>query len=248
MAENKREPLLLLPGLLCDEAVWKAQIRGLSDVAECMVAKLATQATIAAMADDALASIAGDFSLAGHSMGGYVALEIMRRAPERVRRLGLISTQPRADSTEQADRRRHFFEDALRGQFSEVVDGFPPLLFHPTRLSDATLVEAFREMAERVGKEAFLDQQRAIMGRVDSVADLAGISCPTLVLCGRRDLITPLTNSTLMAATIAGAEFVILEACGHMAPMEAPHAVNDALRSWLRRAPRPLPPAESKPR
>lgn len=228
-----REPLLLLPGLLCDRPFWKKQLDGLYDVFACAVPQLDTQNTVAAMARDALALMEGVFSLAGHSMGGYVALEVMRQAPERVRRLALLSTQPRADTKEQAERRHAFIRQAERGGFLDVIADYPPLLFHEKRLSDEALVEDFHTMARRVGKEAFLCQQRAIMARPDSLATLKTISCPTLVLCGRQDLITPATNSELMADSIPGAQLAILEDCGHMTPVEEPAAVNDALRAWL---------------
>lgn len=235
MTEDAREPVLLLPGLLCDHAVWQSQLEDLSDVSLCTVARLGTQDSVEAMARDALDAAPDSFSLVAHSMGGYVALEIMRRAPERVRRLALLSTQPRADTAEQADRRRGFIEEVRRGGFSEVIAGFPPLLFHASRLSEPALVQDFRVMAERVGQDAFLRQQRAIIGRVDSVAGLGAVACPTLVLCGRQDLITPIVNSELMAGAIPGAEFVVLEDCGHMTPVEQPVAVNRALRAWLLR-------------
>ncbi|MEO6746906.1 MAG: alpha/beta hydrolase [Caldimonas sp.] len=236
MADASREAVLFVPGLLCDREVWTSQIEALSEAFDCRVAELDLQESIEAMASAVLALSDGMFSLVGHSMGGYVALEIMRRAPHRVRRLALLDTQPRADSHEQAVRRQAFFEEAQRGGFREVIAGFPPLLFHESRLSDTSLINAFDAMAERVGKDAFLRQQRAIMGRLDSVATLSDISCPTLVLCGRQDLITPLENSQLMAAKIPGAApLIVLEECGHMAPMEQPAAVVAALRSWMER-------------
>lgn len=229
------EPLLLLPGLLCDRLFWKNQLDGLHDVFACAVPQLDAQNTVEAMARDAIRLMEGTFSLVGHSMGGYVALEVMRQAPERVRRLALLSTQPRADTKEQAERRLKFIRQAERGGFLDVIADFPPLLFHEKRLCDEALVKDFHAMARRVGNDAFLCQQRAIMGRPDSVSTLKTITCPTLVLCGRQDLITPLENSELMADTISGAQLTILEECAHMAPVEEPAAVNDALRAWRQR-------------
>jgi len=233
MVETTRETLMLVPGLLCDGAVWKAQIEELSGTFDCRVPLLDSQDSIASMASAALAVADGVFSLVGHSMGGYVALEIMRQAPHRVRRLALLSTQPRADSPEQASRRQKFFDEAQRGGFMDIIAGFPALLFHECRLNDQSLLDAFTEMAQRVGKDVFLRQQRAIMSRIDSVATLPAISCPTLILCGRQDLICPRDNSELMAATIPNATLIVLADCGHMAPMERPDAVNAALRNWL---------------
>ena len=189
--------------------------------------------SIGSMAETVLALGEGTFSLVGHSMGGYVALEVMRRAPGRVERLALLSTQPRADSAEQADRRRAIVHEAERGRFSAVVAAFPALAFHGSRLGDSALVEAFDEMARRVGPDAFLRQQRAIMGRVDSTPGLPAIAHPTLVLCGRQDQVTPLGNSELMAASIPDATLTVVEDCGHMAPMERPTAITAALFEWL---------------
>lgn len=235
MTDTARETVVLVPGLLCDRAVWAAQVEALSGDFNVQVPQLDSQDSIASMGRDVLALSSGPFSLVGHSMGGYVALEMMRQAPHRIRRLALLSTQPRSDSSEQATRRRALFDDARRGLFTDVISGFPALLFHESRLDEPSLVDAFAEMGRRVGKEAFLRQQLAIMGRVDSVASLPDISCPTLVLCGRQDLITPRENSELMAAAIPGASLTVLGDCGHMAPMERPAAVNAALREWMER-------------
>lgn len=233
---SSRETVVFVPGLLCDSGVWAAQLEEFSAAYDCQVPQLNRQDSIGSMASAVLALTRGTFSLVAHSMGGYAALEIMRRAPQRVRRLALLSTQPRADSPEQAARRQAFHEDAQRGGFLDVIAGFPALLFHESRLADPSLRNAFDDMAGRIGKDVFLRHQRAIMGRIDSMATLPGIACATLVLCGRQDLITPLENSQLMAATIPRASLIILEDCGHMAPMEHPAAVNAALRNWMERS------------
>lgn len=233
MSERDRPDLLFVPGLLCDEAVWRQQIDALEGTARCSVADVSTGDSVAAIARSILREAAPRFALAGISMGGYVALEMMRQAPERITRLALIDTQPRKDTPEQADRRRQVIDTASNGGFDEVVASFPPLLFHPDRLAEGSLVEEFSAMAHRVGCATFLRQQTAIIGRPDSVATLPGISCPTLVVCGRQDLITPLENSELMAAEIPGARLVVLEECGHMSTMEHPDLVNELLENWL---------------
>lgn len=175
------------------------------------------------------------YGVIGHSMGGYVALEVMRQAPGRVRRLALLDTRPGRDSPEQSARRQAFIARAEAGGFLEVVAGLRALAFHDHALSDPSLTKAFDDMAQRVGRDAFVRQQRAIMTRVDSGTTLARISCPTLVLCGRQDLITPLENSELMAAAIPRSTLTVLEECGHMAPMERPVAVTAALGEWMGR-------------
>lgn len=227
------QTLALLPGLLCDDALWQPQVEGLSDLVGCVVADLTRQDSIAAMAADALAGLPERFALAGLSMGGYVALEILRQAPERVARLALLDTKARADTPAETQRRKDLLALAQRGRFKGVTPRLLPLLIHADRLQETDLPAAVLAMADRVGAEAFLRQQTAIMGRPDSVASLARIACPTLVLCGRQDALTPLPSSEEMAAAIPGAALVVIEDCGHLATMERPEAVTAALRDWL---------------
>lgn len=226
-------PLLLLPGLLCDEALWRPQIGFLSEIADITVADLTLDDSIAAMARRALEAVPGSFALAGLSMGGYVALEIMRQAPDRVQRLALLDTSALADVEEQTARRRGLIELAQKGRFNGVTPQLLPFLIHPRRLADQPLVSAIMTMAESVGMAAFLRQQRAIMGRPDSRPTLKAITCPTLVLCGREDALMPLARHEEMAALIDGAALVVVENCGHLSTLEQPDVVNAALRRWL---------------
>ncbi len=225
--------LVLLPGLLCDATFWRRQVVGLSDIATTVVPDLSAQDSVQDMARFVLERLPARFSLAGHSMGGYVALEIMRQAPERVAGLALISTQPRRDTAEQAERRQVLIRKAERHAFDEVLDELTPLLVHQDRLSDRGLVDEVMEMAERVGPQAFLRQQQAIVSRPDSAETLTAISCRVVVACGRQDAITPVENSEHMAAQIEGAELHVFEDCGHMAPMERPGSTNAVMRRWL---------------
>ena len=233
MTASSPETLVLLPGLLCDAALWQPQVAGLSDLATCMVADLTRQDSIAAMAAETLAAAPERFALAGLSMGGYVALEIMRQAPERVARLALLDTKARADTTPETQRRKDLLALAQRGRFKGVTPRLLPLLIHAARQENSDLPAVVMAMADRVGAEAFLRQQTAIMGRPDSLATLPGIACPTLVLCGRQDALTPLSCSEEMAAGIPGADLVVIEDCGHLATMERPEEVTAALRAWL---------------
>ena len=235
MAE--REPLLLLPGLLSDGALWRAQVDGLADVAAPVIPDLSQDDSIAGMARRALAAAPPRFALAGLSMGGYVALEIMRQAPERVTRLALLGTSARTDTPEQAERRREAIRTAEEGAFDGVADRMLPNLLHPDRLSDEGLVSAIRAMAERLGKDGFLRKQRAIMGRIDSRSHLPRIACPTLVLCGREDASSPLFLHEEMASFVPGARLEVVECCGHMSAMERPAEVTAALRRWLAEGP-----------
>lgn len=228
-----RVPLALLPGLLCDAALWRPQVEALSDIAAPWVADFTTQDSIAAMADSVLAAMPERFALAGLSMGGYVALEVIARAPERVTRLALLDTRHRTDDAATTARRRGLIELAEKGQFKGVTPRILPLFIHEARLDDAELTGTVTAMAERVGKDAFVSQQRAIMSRRDHAATLLAIRVPTLVVCGRQDALTPLADSQAMAAGIAGARLVVIEDCGHLSSLERPQEVNAALRRWL---------------
>jgi pimeloyl-ACP methyl ester carboxylesterase len=230
-----RIPLLLLPGLLCDAALYAPEIAALDDIAAPIVGDLTRHDSIAGMAAAMLAEMPEYFSLVGLSMGGYVAQEIMRQAPHRVGRLALLDTSARADSDEQHARRHGLVELAGKGHFKGVTPQLLPQLIARGRLTDTALVDTIMAMAERVGHDAFLRQQTAIMGRPDGRADLGRIACPTLVLCGRDDAVTPVALHEEMAAAIPGAELVVVEDCGHLSTIERPEAVNAALRRWLGR-------------
>ena len=225
--------LLMIPGLSCDAALWRYQLDGLGDMAEMAVADVAGPDSIAAMAGAVLAAAPARFALAALSMGGYVAQEIMRRAPERVTRLALLDTSARADTASQAAYRRDMIALAGRGEFKGVTRRLLPMLIHEDRLEDAALTTVITEMTQRVGLETYVRQQTAIMNRRDGRKGLAAIRCPSLVLCGREDRLTPLDHHEEMAASIPGARLVVIENCGHLAPLERPHEVNRALREWL---------------
>lgn len=229
-------PLVLLPGLLCDAALFRPQVEALAlDQPEraCLVQDLTRHDTVAGMAADVLAGAPARFALVGLSMGGYVAQEILRQAPERVAAVMLIDTAARADTPEQLARRRGLIELSEKGQFKGVTPRLLPLLIHEARLDDAALVGTVTGMAERVGQAAFTRQQKAIMGRIDGRPSLAAIRCPTLVACGRQDVLTPPALSQEMASLIPGARYVPIEECGHLATLEQPAAVTGLLRYWL---------------
>jgi pimeloyl-ACP methyl ester carboxylesterase len=228
------EPLVLLPGLLCDAALWAPQVRALRGLVDpIMIGDLTRHDTLGGMADAVLAEAPPRFALAGLSMGGYCAQEIMRRAPERVTRLALLDTSARADSEEQRARRRGLIELAQKGEFKGVTPRLLPLLIHPGRLEDKPLTDTVTGMAERIGKDAFLRQQKAIMGRPDGRPDLARIACPTLVLVGRQDALTPVALHEEIAAGIPGSRLVVIEDSGHLTTLERPEPVNAALEEWL---------------
>ncbi len=230
---SDRTPLILLPGLLCDRALWRHQLDHLADLADMSVPDLGLDESVEDMARRVLDAAPPRFALAALSMGGYVAHAILRAAPERVARLALFDTSARADTEEQTSRRRGLIALAEKGKFKGVTPRLLPLLIHPDRLEDKPLTEAVMGMAERIGKPAFLRQQKAIMGRPDSRPHLPGYRCPTLVVVGRSDALTPIEVNAEMASLIPGAKYVIIENSGHLTTMEQPVAATALLRYWL---------------
>jgi pimeloyl-ACP methyl ester carboxylesterase len=229
-------PLVLAPGLLCDRELWAPQIEALADAAAPWIPDTTRHDNFADMAATLLADAPpGPFALAGLSMGGYLALEVVRQAPARVRALALLDTNAHADSPERRQARLDLIALAERGRFLGVTDALLPMLVHPDRLGDAALVATVKRMAKHVGPQAFIRQERAIMDRPDSRPHLGSIRCPTLVLCGREDRLTPLESHVEMAAAIPGAVLEVVDHCGHLSTLERPDAVNAALRRWLSR-------------
>jgi pimeloyl-ACP methyl ester carboxylesterase len=225
--------LYLLPGLLCDDALWYSQAKSLAGIADIVIPSLTRESSVEEMAAAVLKPAPDTFALAGLSMGGYVAQEIMRREPGRVSHLALLDTSYYAEVPERAEIRRAYIEGAREGRFDETVKGLRPLLTHPSRSDDAALSEVIAGMARRVGPESYICQQTAILNRPDGAGDLAAISCPTLVLCGRQDALTPLSHHEEMAEKIPNSTLTVIDDCGHLATLERPKAVNEALRVWL---------------
>ena len=229
-----KTPLILVPGLLCTELLWRAQLDALADLADMTVTTAQREHDdLGAIAQAILAAAPTRFALAGLSFGGYVCFEIMRRAPERVARLALVDTSARPDAEEQKARRRALIELAQTGRFLGVTDRLLPLFIAAARLQDQALVADVKRMAQDVGRDAFLKQQQAIIARPDSLPTLARIACPTLVLCGREDQLTPVARHEEIAAGIPDSKLVVIEGCGHLSTMEKPAEVNAALRVWL---------------
>ncbi|MFO1036393.1 MAG: alpha/beta fold hydrolase [Geminicoccaceae bacterium] len=228
-----RETLVLLPGLLCDRRLWAHQIEALKDRVEIVVADLTRDDTTEAMARRVLAEVPERFALAGLSMGGYVAQQMVRLAPERVTRLALIDTRARPDTEESKARRRNLIELARTGRFAEVAPMLIQVLLAERHRMDQRLEDTIVAMGATVGPEAFERQQHAIMGHPDHREDLKSVRCPTLVLCGREDAITPITLHEEMAAALPNATLVVVPGAGHLAPMESPDAVSRQMAAWL---------------
>jgi pimeloyl-ACP methyl ester carboxylesterase len=228
-----RQPLILLPGLLNTRRVYESQIADLADIADAIVPELWHYDSIGAMAQATLDAAPDRFALGGFSMGGYVCFEILRRAPERVERLALMDTQAVPDTPEASIRRRGFIEQTRLGRFHGVQPSLLPTIVHRSRLNDQAVVQPIVEMAAEVGADGFCREQTAMIARPDSRPLLVEIDIPTVVIVGRQDQATPLARAREMATDIANARLVIIEECGHMAPLEKPAEVSAALRRWL---------------
>lgn len=226
-------PIVLIPGLLCSPRMYEPQIPALWAHGPVMVADHTRDDSMAGIARRILAQAPPHFVLIGLSMGGYISFEILRQAPDRVARLGLLDTQARPDTPEQSERRRAQIVMAREGKLLEVADQQFPLMFSPPRHQDERLRALNRQMAVDVGADVLARQQMAIIGRPDSRPDLGAIGCPTLVLVGASDQITPPDRAQEMADAIPDARLVAIPDCGHLSTLEQPAAVTAALTQWL---------------
>jgi pimeloyl-ACP methyl ester carboxylesterase len=225
-------PLVLLPGLLCDAALWSAQTRFFSAEREVIIADLSGHDTIPDLASHVLALAPPRFALVGLSMGGYVAQEIMRREPGRVDRLALLDTSARPDTPQAIRRRRGLVAQSRVGTFRGVTPRLMKDLIHPMHLN-GPIAEAVTAMAVRVGREAYARQQNAIIKRIDGRPYLGDIRVPTLILFGAEDRLTPVEIAEELHGLIPGSVLQIIPDTGHLPPLESPDAVNAALAAWL---------------
>lgn len=226
-------PLLLIPGLLCDDRLWQNQINHLKDIVDCTVAVTTEQDSIATIAHSVLQAAPPRFALAGLSMGGYIAFEVMRQAPDRVTKLAIFDSSARPDTPEQQERRRLLIGLSRTGQFKGVTPRLLPMLIHPDRMQDAALTGTITTMAEHIGRDAFCRQQTAILNRIDSRPSLATITCPTLIVGGQQDAITGPALLEEISSHIYGSRIEMIDHCGHLSPLEQPEIVNSLMRRWL---------------
>ena len=227
-------PILLVPGLVSSPRIYAPVVPALWRFGPVTVANHIRDDNMGAIARRILAEAPPRFALAGHSMGGYIAFEIMRQAPQRVAKLALINTQARPDTSEATARRRGQIARARGGEYHAILDELFPGFVHPSRHGEAFLHQLVRDMGDDIGAEAFVRQQSAIMTRPDSRPVLAWIKCPTLVLTGDEDNTIPNALSKEMAEGIPAAKLTILTSCGHLPQVEQPQATAAALVEWLR--------------
>ena len=238
------QPLLLLPGLVCDQTAWQAQIDALSDVAVCNCADYGSLDSLPAMAEAVLSSAPRRFSVAGHSMGGRVALQVYRQAPHRVARIALLNTGylplPEGAAGEQETRKRGELVALAQSQgMPAMLRQWLPPMIAPSRLKDQVLVNAIIDMMSRKTPGIFATQVHALLTRPDASPILEQIRCPTLLLTGAEDGWSPPAQHEAMRAKLAtntaSSELVVVPASGHMSMMERPAEVSAALRAWLAR-------------
>lgn len=235
---QQAEPLVLVPGLMCDETVWEHQLAVLGKGRGMQVAEHGLSDSLGAMAQRILDAAPPTFALAGHSMGGRVALEVMARAPERVSRLALLDTgyealAPGAAGDREKAGRHRLLEIAQRDGMLVMAQDWARGMVHPARLTDAKLMQSIHSMIARAGVAKFEAQIRALLARPDRTPLLSSLRLPVLLLCGREDSWSPLSRHEEMARLIPGSQLVSVPEAGHMSTMERPEAVTAALQSWL---------------
>lgn len=228
-----RPTVVLIPGLLCDRYLWQDQAESLAASHQVIVPELEGLDSIRAMASAALSLAPPRFALAGHSLGGRIALEIFRQAPQRVTRLALLDTGVHRATSDEPARRQALLTLADAEGMRAVARAWLPPMVHPARLADRAFMAPLEAMVERRSPTTFHNQIRALLGRPDATPVLATIRCPTLVLCGREDSWSPLAQHEVIASRIAGATLDVVAECGHMAPVERPAEVTRGLQRWL---------------
>jgi pimeloyl-ACP methyl ester carboxylesterase len=228
-------PVILVPGLLCSARLYAPQIAALWPFGQVTVADHRRDDSMPAIAARILAHAPPRFALAGLSMGGYIALTMLRLAPERITKLALLDTSARSDTAEQSAAREKLITMATADRLDEVVEALAPRFLHRNRQHDHTLRALLHNMASDTGADAFVRQQKAIMSRPDARPLLAGIRCPTIVLVGDGDQLTPPNLAQEICTAISDARLVVVPDCGHLSTVEQPMAVNAALAEWLKR-------------
>lgn len=236
------EPLVLVPGLMCDRAVWQPLMPALQAVSHCQVPDPGALDSLPQMAAAVLDAAPARFALAGHSMGARVALEVVRQAPQRVSRLALLDTgylarAPGAAGDEEARKRQALLDVARAQGVAAMARVWVQGMVHRARLNDTVLIDSIVAMFARRSADTFAGQIRALLQRPDASSVLRALQMPTLVLCGRQDSWAPVAQHEAMHALIPVARLAIVEDAGHMAPMEQPAAVASAMLRWLQERP-----------
>jgi len=229
------EPLVLVPGTMCDARLFAPQVARFSAERAVHVACVAQHNRIEEMASDLLTSAPQRFALAGHGMGGIVAMEVLRRAPDRVSRVALMDTNPLAETPEMAAAREPQMARVKAGKLEDVMgEEMKPAYLAPGPGRPAVL-RTMMDMALSLGPDVFLRQSRALQRRRDQQATLARTRVPALILCGEHDSLCPIQRHEVMAELMPAAGLVVIENAGHLPTLENPDETGDALADWLHR-------------
>jgi len=223
--------LLLIPGLAADQSMWRAQLSGLADYRPRATDVATRHPSITAMAAALLEEHAGKLVLCGASMGGMIAMEAARQAPDRVTGLALLGTNASPETDDMRALRESAIQLFEQGRVAEVIEPNVALAFHPDNAGK--LADAYLRFVLEAGADQLIRQNRAVITRPDARLHLARLACPVLVMCGEDDQLAPPGHSRQIAALCSNAKLVMVPRCGHMLTMEQPEFVNATLREWL---------------
>lgn len=227
------EKLIMIPGTLCDDALFQHQTKALKTVADCYVASTSNHSCLKQTAKEILDTYSGDLCIMGLSFGGIIAFEILRQAPERVKKLILLNTNYKEPSEQTRINQQRFIGMAYLGQFKEITSTILiDAMLHPKNAQKQALRDTVQEMALNIGVTGFFNQVKAQLARPDSTPDLPKIQCPTLIVTGREDTICSLELHEDMAKAIPSSTLKIIEECGHLSTIEQPTAVNNTIIDW----------------
>jgi len=236
MPRAAKPVLLLLPGLMCDAGIWREQIAALAAAHDVRVPDFFALDSIEAMAAAALAMAEGPLDVAGHSMGGRVAMQMAVMAPERLDRIALMDTGAHPVVEGEAEKRQALLDIGDRLGMDGVVSAWLPPMVAPDALNDAALMDDLEQLVRRADVGVLKRQTRALLGRADGFAQLKAIRCPAAFIVGDQDVWSPPEQHRQMQALVPGSTLTVIADCGHMAPAERPEAVTEALLQWLAQA------------
>lgn len=230
---ESKQNLVLIPGLVCDQQVWQHQHKFLKDIAEITIIPADSGETMESMAAHALNLAPNVFALAGFSMGGYIALEMLRQAPHRITRLALLDTSSKSDTSEKFESRLKAIAACKAENFNGVIEGMFEVLLHSDH-QQSNLRAFVKDMAMRVGSDTFCLRHKAMMTRCDSTELLLQTKIPVRAICGRQDAMSSVQDHQEIADNASHGKLSIIEECGHMTILERPHAATALLRDWMR--------------
>lgn len=226
-------PVVMVPGLNCSARVYAPQLPALWQFGSVQIADHRRGNSMVAIAKSILDASPPRFALVGFSMGGYISLEILRQAKERVIKLALIDTAAAADRTDQTEKRHKSIALTREGKSAEREEALWPLLVHESRLKDEAVRTIVKEMHQDTGTDAYINQQTAIMGRADSRPMLKELKMETLIVVGDSDQLTPPAAAKEMHELVTGSKLDVIPNCGHMSTLERPDRVTKLLVEWL---------------